>query len=170
MRDREGDSVRRMHSQTLVFYDSRGQRERGWIIGGVRTSGSGRGWWDQSPAAVIARGGRAERGVLVWGSVKVRWQEIAGVPIRWLSFLGAGESKLVDCLCEGREDVEQWTLGTVSVKDGRELTRVRRLPSTFRGQLQWESLNLQWHHLWGSIRAAPSSLAVGMEKMSSWWL
>lgn len=49
-------------------------------------------------------------------------------------------------------------------EEGRELTRVRGLPSTFRGQLQLESLNCKSANLWGSIPAAPSSMAVGMEK------
>ena len=35
-------------------------------------------------------------------------------------------------------------LGMVPVKNGKELTRVR-LPSTFRGHLQFKSLNLPWH-------------------------
>ena len=40
-------------------------------------------------------------------------------------------------------------LGMVPVKNGRELTRVRGLPSTVRGHFQSESLNLQWHQLLG---------------------
>ena len=35
-------------------------------------------------------------------------------------------------------------LGMVPVKNGKELTRVR-LPSTFRGHLQFKSITLPWH-------------------------
>lgn len=46
---------------------------------------------------------------------------------------------------KGQEEVATGGLGTVPVKNRSELTRVRGLPSTLRGQWQLESLNLQWH-------------------------
>lgn len=72
---------------------------------------------------------------------------------------------------KGQEEVGTGGLGTaVSVKNARELTTIRRLPRTFRGQWQLESLNLQWHQSLASVLAAPSSPGEEWKKMKSWSL
>lgn len=62
--------------------------------------------------------------------------------------------KMVYGLGQRQEEAGTVGLGMVPLKNGRELTRVRGLPGTFRGCLQFESLNLQWHQPLGKYTSS----------------
>lgn len=70
---------------------------------------------------------------------------------------------------KGQEEVETVGLGIVPVKNGRELTRVRGLPSTFRAGDRVPEFGMA--PVFGEVYQQPrSSPAVEMEKMKNLWL